>query len=191
VNPLDLLHIYLTRAREDERDLRALAARCPAIDFRTVSPELVQVRFQVAGLHRLPDGEIVTAREHFAEIFRPPTYPVAAGPLVRMTTQDVQHWHPNICPLSGMVCYGVLEPERWAPSLGLDDVLRIVARMLRLEIFNLGDVIETARDGALYVRRLAEEGRTPLDDQPLASGVDDLSDSDAPVLDIDLEEEGT
>src|SRR5437762_13325153 len=98
--------IFFTRLGEDERDLRELEACCPAIATRTVAPDLVLARLQVAGLHRLPDGTVVCAREHYAEIVRPPTYPVVAGPYVRMTTPGVQPWHPNICPLSGMVCYG-------------------------------------------------------------------------------------
>lgn len=140
--------------------------RCPAIGYRLLSPALYEIRFRVAGLHRSPTGEVTTAREHYAQIFCPPEYPVFSGPLVRMMTPGVRHVHPNICPMSGMVCYG-LEPEHWAPSLGMDDLAMLIARMLRLEVFNLASVIDTAMESAHHVRGLAERGLTPLDNQSL------------------------
>jgi ubiquitin-protein ligase len=167
---LDSLEIYLTRLREDEKDLQHLGARCPAIQFRIPNPTLVEVRYQVAGLHRLPSGEIVVAHEHFAQFFRSPEYPVLTGPLARLTTPGVQHWHPNVDPMTGLICYGVLEPDRWSPSLGLDDIVLMIARMLRLEIFNLTSVIDTAAEAAAYVRGLSERGQVPLDKTPL--GID-------------------
>jgi ubiquitin-protein ligase len=96
--------IYLMRLLEDKKDLANLNTRCPLVQCRSSRLDLIEVRFEVAGLHRLPNGEIVTAREHFAEIYCPPEYPVFAGPLVRLTTPDVQHWHPNVDPLTGFIC---------------------------------------------------------------------------------------
>lgn len=158
--------IYMKRISEDERDLRRLSARCPAIGHRTIRPDLLQVRYRLPGLHRLANGEIVIGGEHLAEFRRPPHYPVLAGPVVRMVTPGVQHWHPNIAT-TGLVCYGALDPENWAPSLGMDAIAVILARLLRLEIFNLVSVVSGAEEAAHYVRRLAQEGRTPLSRDPL------------------------
>ena len=43
----------------------------------------------------------------FAELFRPLSYPVETGPLVRLTTPGVQPVHPNVCPATGMCCTAV------------------------------------------------------------------------------------
>lgn len=175
------LDIYLTRLFEDKKDLANLTARCPLIQCRSPRPDLVAVRFEVAGLHRLPNREIITANEHLAEIYCPPEYPVFTGPLVRMTTPGVQHWHPNIDPITGFVCYGIGEPDQWAPSIGLDTVILLLARMLRLEVFNLTSVIDRAAEAAEYVRHLAQEGRTPLDVRSLGPSDDELMIEDEEV----------
>jgi hypothetical protein len=52
----------------------------------------------------------------------------------------------------------------------MDDLALLIARMLRLEVFNLTSVIDTAVESAHYIRDLSERGLTPLDDPPLVAG---------------------
>jgi len=164
----DLL-IYVSRLSEDLKDMRCLEERCPYISFTTPRPELIVVEYTVPGLHKLPDESVVVASRHTAEFFRPPTYPVTSGPIVRMSTPGVRHYHANIDSDTGMVCYGLLEPEKWAPSIGFDEIVLIVARMLRLETYNLNDVIRSSADAAHYTMSLAAKGKLPLSKEPLIS----------------------
>src|SRR5437868_2634916 len=121
----DILGIFFRRIAEDELDLRDLARSNPDLfAFQTDNLGLIRIALRVAGLHRLPGGEVVTAYEHHAEIGRPLTYPLETGPLVRFVTAGVQHVHPNICPMTGSVCYGALDADRWAPSLGMSDIVQ-------------------------------------------------------------------
>lgn len=159
---LSSLEIYATRLREDERDMGELVSNCPYITYEKTMPGVFKVHFQTPGLHLLPTGEVVVGTEHDATIVLLPPYPTDRGPIVQMCTRNVRHFHPNIDPTNGAVCYGVLEKDKWAPSIGLDQIVLTVAAMLRLEIFNLESVMNNAEAAAKYVADLAAAGLTPL-----------------------------
>jgi ubiquitin-protein ligase len=121
-----------------------LAARLP-LSFTASGepPDRYQVRLDVNGLERTPDGEIRVRCEHRFSVYLASDYPRRA-PVVAWQTPI---FHPNILSPRdhGTACLG-----SWSPGEGLADLCRRLVEMVTYRSFSVDDALN--RDAAQWVR---------------------------------------
>jgi ubiquitin-protein ligase len=128
----------------DLTQMEELVSQSPAITFRSEGdpPETYDLLFNLPGIARDTDGQLVMRRLHRCTVYLHRDYP-RRPPVVSWLTPI---FHPNILPpeRNGGVCLG-----SWSAGESLADVVRRLAKLVCYRSFNPADALD--RDAAAWV----------------------------------------